>query len=709
MENGLPTRWQRVILKNYGMIPADRIAKVLETDEETVRFHAKKLGFFEIEADPNWEKKGFVTVIRNNWDLLLDEDICTLLSIGEAEYRQLLEEYDFLSVKLGDKPKTEKIKYAPLSKEQEAETEKVCKILKGYCRKRTVKPFDFYNNSAKTYYEKPFESTIEDRFTASYSARYSGALLDDELSDYPEEYLERLKACGVNGIWLQETLRNLADFPFDRQYAPDYQKRLGNLKKLTERCERYGIGVYLYMNEPRSLPAKFFEKYPQWKGQEVGDGNYCLCTSAPEVQKYLYDAMKSVAENVPKLKAIVTITMSENATHCYSKIWPKDANNTECPRCKERTPEEVAAEVNNIFYRAIRDGNKTTRLIANLWGWADYMGWTEEQVLRGVKLLDKGIDVLCVSEFGKKFVRGGVQSQVIDYSISVIGPSDFTVKVLTFAKACGHRIWAKIQVNNSWECSAVPYIPVFDRMVKHIENLKKLDVSGLMMGWSLGGYPGGALSLCCMACGRKTDEKKWYNVVYGEQAALAKRAVGLFSDAFGEYPFSVDILYLGGHNLGCGNLWSLKNTGRKSTMVCYTFDDYKAWTSPYGVEVYISQMDLLTTKWKEGLDAIGSFQGNAAFEELKRCAKACFIHFMSAKLLAEFSVWKENLQENREKLLGCVRKERELVESLYSLVEKDAKIGFEMTNHYYYSDNVLLEKLLNLSQIEEELQNISAT
>ena len=69
----------------------------------------------------------------------------------------------------------------------------------------------------------------------------------------------------------------------------------------------------------------------------------------------------------------------------------------------------------------------------------------------------------------------------------------------------------------------------------------------------------------------------------------------------------------------------------------------------------------------------------------------------------------KNLQENREKLLGCVRKERELVESLYSLVEKDAKIGFEMTNHYYYSDNVLLEKLLNLSQIEEELQNISAT
>ena len=709
----LMTDWQTVLFRNYGLVPDEALAGVLDTDAETVRVNARKLGLAPRPYNADWREKGFVTIYRNNWDILPEEDIRTLLGVSEREYAARLEEYDFLNVKLGKKPQTTKPVYRPLTAEEEERTARV-KAIAGKFPAPKVSPFDFYVNSPTAWYEPPAESGISERFVSSYSARYSGALLDGELSDYPPEYLQRLAATGINGIWLQETLRNLAEFPFDPQYSPDWKTRIENLRKLTERCARYGLNVYLYLNEPRSLPASFFEKYPDLRGQQADDpANYCLCTSAPQVQQYLYDAMRSVAERAPLLKGVMTITMSENATHCYSKAWNgggvtqsgSGATQTDCPRCSKRAPEEVAAEVNNIFCRALRDAGGRTKLIANLWGWADFMSWSEERIFRGIELLDKDIEVLCVSEFSKRFERGGVKSQVIDYSISVVGPSDITVKMLGFAKKQGHRIWAKVQVNNSWECSAVPYIPAFDLMLEHISNLKELGVTGLMMGWSLGGYPGGALPLCCMACGRgEPDTERWYREVYGPQGDAARSAVRAMSEAFREFPFSIDSLYLGGQNLGCANMWSLEPIGRASTMVCYTFDDYRVYTAPYGAEVYISQMRLLAEKWKKGLALLESEHGNALFEELKRCAEAAYIHFRSAGLLTEFSVLKEDIAGNREQLAACAEEEISLAEKLYRLMCEDAKIGFEMTNHYFYTKENLIEKVLNLTYILDELK-----
>lgn len=700
----LMTDWQTVIFRNYGKVPDESLAKILGVDAATVRENAQKLGLMPRAYNADWVEKGFVTIFRNNWDLLPEEDICALLGTDEREYATLLEEYDFLNVKLGEKPDTSKPLYRPLTVEEEERTARVKAIVEKFPVPE-AKPFDFYSNSPAAWYEPPAESDISDRFVSSYSARYSGALLDDSLEDYSAEYLQRLATTGVNGIWLQETLRNLAEFPFDLQYSPDWQIRIANLRKLTERCARYGLEVYLYLNEPRALLVSFFEKYPELCGQKADSVNYCLCTSVTSVQKYLYDAVRSIAERVPLLKGVMTITMSENATHCYSNRWNGATTDyTDCPRCSKRAPEEVAAEVNNIFCRALRDAGGRTKMIANLWGWADFMGWSAERIFHGIELLDKDIEVLCVSEFSKRFERGGVKSQVIDYSISVVGPSDITVKMLEHAKKLGHRTWAKIQVNNSWECSAVPYIPAFDLMLEHISKLKKLGVTGLMMGWSLGGYPGGALPLCCMSCGRgEPDTERWYREVYGPQWKVARSAVHAISEAFREFPFSIDSLYFGGQTLGCGNMWSLEPSGRRSTMVCFTFDDYASYTPPYGVKGYISQMRLLTEKWKNGLALFKGESGNALFEELKRCAEAAYIHFRSAGLLAEFSVLKENIVENREKLLGCVKEELALTRSLYALVCKDAKIGFEMTNHYYYTPELLMEKVLNLTAVGDAL------
>lgn len=695
--------YQTVILRNYGLVPNVNIAKVLSTSEEVVVLEAQKLGLDEIKFNPDWAEKGFVTIIRSNWDLLPLSDIALLLDISVGALETLLKEYDFLDVKLGEKPVCDKIVYS-LKSEDIVATACAKKIVENNFIKSSAKPFDFLKNYVEPIYFEPKDCAIKERFTSNYCAKYSGSLLDDDLSDYSVDYLKKLKSTGTNGIWLSDTLRNLAEFPFDTSLSPDYKIRIKNLKKLTERCAEVGVNVYLYMNEPRSLNADFFEKYPHLKGQKADDGTYCLCTSAPEVKNYLYNAFKSLAENVPLLKGIMTITMSENPTHCYARIWG-DNNGyvTDCPRCKDRKPSDIVAELNNIYARALKDGNGYTKLISNIWGWAN-IAKSDEDVLDCLDKLDKNIEVLCVSEYGKKFVLGGVDSIVDDYSISVVGPSDFAIKVLTHAKKTGHKIWAKVQLNNSWECSAVPYLPVFDLMLKHVENLKEIGVEALMLGWSLGGYPGGVLPLCNSACGKgKYDAKPWYDAVYGENSSIVSNAVSIFSNAFKEFPFSVDSIYFGGHNMGSANLWSLENVSRESTMVCFTFEDYKKWTAPYGLDIYINQLDLLVKKWQKGIDLLDKLTVTGATKEFITCAKASLCHFESSLNLARFVKYKNDLESNKDLIIKVISYEEKTTKVLYQLFSEDAKIGFEMTNHYYYSANSFLEKLLNLYSIKQSL------
>ncbi len=687
--------WQKVIFLNYGTVKTENIARVLKTDVQTVALEAKAMGLDRMAYDPNWQTKGFVTVIRNNWPILSIEDICVLLEMTEEQLKAQLTEFDFLSVKLGEKPYTEKILYTPLTLEQQRETEEIrCFVEENFCQ-QSVAPFDFYSQLPH-YPAIPAGSNIP-RFHANYSARYGDTLVDSDLPDYSHEALERLRAVGTNGVWIHEALRNLAPFSLAPEFSGDHAMRVRNLDTLTRRCQEHGIAVYLYLNEPRSLPAGFFEKYPHFRGQKTDEGDYCLCTSLPAVQQYLYDAVKYLAEKVPLLKGIMTITMSENPTHCHSRKW----NSTEaCPRCKNRAPEQLAAEVNNIMAKALRDGNGHTRLIANLWSWSAFMGWTEQQTLEGIRLLDPEIDVLCVSEYSKDFVRGGVPVQVVDYSISVPGPSELTKKSLSYAKKLGHRIWAKVQVNNSWECSAVPYMPVFDLMTQHIKNLKQLGVEGFMLGWSLGGYPGGALPLCNLVCSQdEADENGWYQAVYEADAPAVQSAVRAFGEAFAEFPFSVDSLYYGGQTLGPGND-ILDTSGRESTMVCYTFADYEKYTAPYGLEIYLSQYEKLLHEWQKGLTFLEKIQGNLAVSSLKNVALGAYIHFAGAYQLALSAKYRRSGDERG--IAKCAKAMLGLTRELYQLICRDATIGYEMTNHYFYNANLLLYRMLELSRAAEK-------
>ena len=690
-ENVFCATWQAVIFRNYGFVPSCDLARLLNCSLETLEQEASLLGLPVLPFNPDWRKKGYITLIRNNWHLLPYEQLCALLDINQEKLDFILQNDDFLSVKLGNfKPYCEKVQYFPLSKEQIEHTKNLATKIKTYLNQDTVAPFDFFDGKGQDVSLVACQNKT--RIVHGYLSPCGDAFIEDCSEYMPNKLLEKYAEQGVNGVWFHGVLSSLSPYPFDEKLSENYKIRRQNLKTLIDRCKKYGIKVYLYFNEPRALPENKFGKFSHLIGHRE-NGYASLCFAQKESREYLYNAVKDLLSDVKDLGGIITITMSENITHCNYR--PK----TTCPICKNIPPEKSATDVNNVIQKAITDSKSKAELIANLWGWSPYMEWTEKQTLRGVELLDKEISVMCVSEYDLEIEKGGIKSRIIDYSISNPGPSEITKKTLEKAVRTGHKIYAKIQANNSWECSAVPYLPVFDLIFEHLQNLTKIGVQDYMLTWTLGGYPSNMLGLISEYAKNPQSFSldDWYERQFSSNSKTVKNAVKYFCQAFREYPFSIDGLYFSPKTLGPANLWSLEKEQKQSTMVCYSYDDYKTWINPYPIDVYLLQYEKLIQKWEEGCSMLENCK-DEKIEELNVFAKSALCHFKSDYLHTKFSYLKE-LGDNALAIKETIEKEKANTFDLLNLINKNACVGFEASNHYYYTDRNLIEKLLLMDKL----------
>ena len=89
--------------------------------------------------------------------------------------------------------------------------------------------------------------------------------------------------------------------------------------------------------------------------------------------------------------------------------------------------------------------------------------------------------------------------------------------------------------------------------------------------------------------------------------------------------------------------------------------------------------------------------------ELKQFAKVAYTHFKSNYLQTKFSYLKREKQQQVEELKQLLEEEKANTKQLLELVYQNAYIGFEASNHYFYTDRSLLEKLLVIKQLEEIL------
>ena len=431
-----PDRLHAFVWRNWQLVPARRIGEVVGASSGEIVRLGRSMGLAgPPHVSVEQQRRSALSVIKRNWQLLPYEQLLQLLGWTAEQMAFTLREDDFLYIKLGSlKPQCEPLRYSPPNAGAQARAREIAGVLGEEFPEGVGEPeqplFEFVKELSrppKGEGARPAgTSAFSPRYCYSFFALYGDPLLDPTLDPYPDGYLARLAASGVDGVWLQAVLTRLAPFPWDARQSEGHKTRLKNLRLLVERARRHGVGVYLYLNEPRSCPTSFFATQPNLKG--VAEGDFAaLCTSVPEVREWLASAVETICRAAPELAGFFTITGSENLTSCWSH-----GNGKACPRCGKRTPAEVIAEVNSTFYDGIRRAGSGQTLIAWDWGWRD--DWVESIITR----LPREVQFMSVSEWGMPIDRGGVATTVGEYSISTIGPGDRARHYWEVAHARGH-------------------------------------------------------------------------------------------------------------------------------------------------------------------------------------------------------------------------------------------------------------------------------
>ena len=704
-----PTRWQAVVWRNWELVEPSRLAEVLGCSEPELRQAASDLGLAaEPQVNPKWITHGYLTLIRNNWQLLPYEQILQLLDWPPEKLAYTLKEEDFFWSKVGKiKPDCAPVKYAALTVEQQAATADLKKCLRQY-----------FPVAKMAYLEAPFAFADQfaprpqtggtDRFDFNYIHSYAASCGDvlgnaETLDPVPEKLLAQYASMGIKGVWMHAILYLLNPIPGAEEYSVGHEKRLANLKRIVNTCAKYGIKVYLYLNEPRCMPVGFYDRKPEWAGIEVpANHTWTVCTTrTPEPLQWLEDTMKKLFSEAKGLGGVFCITMSENPTNCHYSV-----RHEQCPSCKNVLPEKIIAGVINAMERGMHAADPDAKMIAYDWAWRRHIEDKDnlEFKSRVLDLLPRCVYVCSVSEWGMNTHIGGVDQYLVDYSISQVGPSPETLGTWEHARKIGTPITAKVQINNSWELSAVPYIPVPYLIEEHLNNLKKAGVSGLMLSWTLGGFPGGNLELLKATPEEIASAK--YHPELAEKVCLAWKQ---FSEAFRQFPFNVGVLYRAPMNYGPMNLLHLKPTGWQASMIGFPYDDIDGWRGPYPEDILENQFKIVTEGWKQGLETLAAAakmvqnDERADFEELQTVADAAYCHLRSTYLQIRF-VRARNNGFDKSVMAECVRGEIELALKLYDIVRRDSRIGFEASNHYFYSLNDLREKVVSCSRIQQELK-----
>jgi hypothetical protein len=707
-----PTVFHAVVFRNWELVDPAKIAAVVGTPVENVTTAAAAMGLPPARPiDPQVRRRGFITILRRNWHLMPYEQLLALLDMTADELAFTLREDDTLFLKFGSvKPRCAPVRFAAPTeavKKREAEIKAVIERRFGAAINEPGEPpFDFVRQLSQPMEQaaKPVPPDPKKglRFIYSYFALYGDPLLTPELDPFPDGLLQRLAQSGVNGVWLHVVLRQLApggpDFP---EFGKDHEKRLENLRKMVRRAKAQGVAVYLYMNEPRAMPLAFFKGREEMRG--VREGDYAaMCTADPRVKKWLSDSLAYVFKNVPDLGGVFTITASENLTSCASHF-----QQAQCPRCSKASEAETIAGVNAAIEEGVHRGNPEARVICWDWGWARH-----GDAPGHIALTPKNTWLMSVSEWDLPIERGGVKSSVGEYSMSAVGPGPRAMRHWKLAHEAGLKTVAKMQVNNTWELSAVPYLPVMDLLAEHCENLAKQGVDGSMLSWSLGGYPSPNLEI---ARRFNDDPKATREQVldaiaeerYGKEAAPAvRRAWSKFSAALREFPYDVSVLYVGPQQYGPANLLYEKPTGYAATMVGFPYDDLERWRGPYPAEVFAGQWRKVAAMWEEGLADLRAAAKQArdpatAAGDL-RVATAAWLHFASVENQVRYLMARPQpgTTEARSELL-----EREIATArrLYDGARADSRIGFEASNQYYYRPLDLVEKVVNCEWLKARL------
>ncbi|MHB9024117.1 MAG: glycoside hydrolase family 20 zincin-like fold domain-containing protein [Armatimonadota bacterium] len=483
-----------------------------------------------------------------------------------------------------------------------------------------------------THTRKP---VFETRIYRSPLAHYHGDELLKKLEAYPETMLRRLSHQGFNGIWLHSAFRDMVTTSVFPEFGEGSDERLARLNDLIQRAAAYNIKVYIYLTEPLGLPENdpFFDRHPHvrgmryvpgfgWGGSDMWGGpQSALCTSTPEVQLFLRESTEGLFTQAPGLGGLILISASEHHHHCYSHVDlcgsqsgdPQFAPAQECPRCTERPPAEVVAEIINTIHAGATAVDPQARIIAWSWSWGQY----EPEPQTGIiSRLAPGVIVMAGFEAGTWTMRDGREYANEEYSLTRVGPSGKFHGISETARATGHRMYAKIQVGTTHESANIPYLPVMGKVALKMERMREEGVGGYMGCWNFGNFLSPVTELVhFLSWEPYPDSGDLLQSLavrdFGKSAApRVLLAWEQFCAATDHYPFCQFLLGLGIHTRGPAYPFSLTPTGAPTPMNWMPIpedewgDDHSFWTDKLGVQEIMHSYAALLDGWVDGVRAL---------------------------------------------------------------------------------------------------------
>jgi hypothetical protein len=292
------------------------------------------------------------------------------------------------------------------------------------------------------------------------------------------------------------------------------------------------------------------------------------------------------------------ITASEYPSHCWCRTGVNPEKPDEvigevaaCPRCRERTPQEVVGEVVQLIREGATAVNPEAEIIA--WNWSWRM-WEEDPQVGVLKALPPETIVMGDYERGEPAEALGFPYQNDEYNIKVVGPSARFRGVADFILGQGRPVYARIQIGTTHENPDIPYLPTPQKIAEKYVGLPKAGVTGMMTCWSFGNMP----SLGTEIAG----EFSWapQPTVTGGLRALAARHFGetvadevvaaweTMSRAHDAFPGSIPVMYTGPISRGPNFRFVFDQIDRpfpNSWLLDKEIEgDRLDWASPFGPE-----------------------------------------------------------------------------------------------------------------------------
>ena len=548
-----------------------------------------------------------------------------------------------------------------------------------------------------------------------------------EWQKFSPGYFDSVREGGYTAVWIHAGLRDLVTFDQAPHWNNRNTERVEALNRIIAQGRECGVGVYLYMTEPKGLfeGDAILEKYPDLRGpvnplsswpQYVDiQPKYAFCTQCDFTETYLTGGFQKLFAQCPALAGIMMITASEVLTHCHSNVDGMNLLNedfkfreVQCPRCKKLSGGQTAVDVIRKVRNGIRASSSTANIVAWNWSWGMYEAAPQSEMIAA---LPKDVIVMCDLQRGGHKSVEGFDIFVDEYSFSYLGPSELFQGTAQAARENGIALWTKVPVNVTHEFLSTPYLPLPFRLAKKIIAVRDSGSQGMVNCWNYGGDATTWMAHLASKVFRdnqftekqiEPEVRRIASEVYGESRAdTAYRAWLEFDAAFEYFPFEIPLIYNGPHMHGPGFEWVftteeirmpeyfIKNTGRRGTKL----SDWCVRFSPQEVLLLLGK---LNDRWKNGVELLAAafgvdnpFDAIPRFETLLpepgfedfNYARTLWLHYASTMdfirfRLATLSYFAGDQEARKAEILALLVAEKPRIRAMRQVITAYPWVGF---------------------------------